>query len=151
MTSKERAALRARANTLEAILQVGKGGINDNLISQIDDALNVRDLIKIRVLLETAPEQPKELAGRLAEATHSDVVQVIGGVIVLYRELKEAPKPKAKAKKAAKPVKKGKVVRGLRQRTADKEASRQQGPSRRGAAGRNRSEVKITQKRKKLR
>lgn len=135
MTSKERAALRARANTLEAILQAGKGGISDNLIKQIDDALNVRDLIKIRVLLETTPESPKSLAGRLAQATGSEVVQVIGGVIVLYRELKEQ-KPKAKVKKAAKPVKKGKVVRGLRQRNDDREAFYAKKAARRGA-GRN--------------
>lgn len=121
MTSKERAALRARANGLEAIIQIGKGGISENLIQQVDDTLNVRDLIKVRVLLETAPDSAKVFASQLAEATNSDVVQVIGGIIVLYREVKEKPK-KVKPKKMTKPGRKGKVVRGLRQRTDDKEA-----------------------------
>lgn len=132
MTSKERAALRARANGLEAIIQVGKGGIGENLLRQVDDALNVRDLIKIRVLLETTPEAPRALAEQLAQATASQVVQVIGGVIVLYRELKEK-KPKAKVKKAVKPGRKGKVVRGLRQRNDDKEAFYAKKAARRGA------------------
>lgn len=121
MTSKQRAALRARANGLEAIIQIGKGGISENLIQQVDDTLNVRDLIKIRVLLETAPDSAKAFANELAQATSSDVVQVIGGIIVLFREVKEKPK-KVKPKKSVKPGRKGKVVRGLRQRTDDKEA-----------------------------
>lgn len=121
MTSKERAALRARANKLEAIIQIGKGGISENLIQQVEDTLNVRDLIKIRVLLETAPDSARAFANELATATNSDVVQVIGGIIVLYREVKEKPK-KAKVKKSVKPSRKGKTVRGLRQRTGDKEA-----------------------------
>lgn len=58
MTSKERAALRAKANPLEPIFQIGKDGISDNLISQIDDALDVRELLKIRVHLEPAVRLP---------------------------------------------------------------------------------------------
>ncbi len=54
MTSKERAAWRAKANGLEAIFQIGKEGISDNLIAQLDDALDVRELIKVRVHLESA-------------------------------------------------------------------------------------------------
>lgn len=92
MTSKERAALRARANKLEAIIQIGKGGISENLIQQVEDTLNVRDLIKIRVLLETAPDSARAFANELATATNSDVVQVIGGIIVLYREVKKSLK-----------------------------------------------------------
>ena len=121
MTSKERAALRSKANPLEAIFQIGKGGINDNLIAQIDDVLQVRDLIKVRVLLETSPEDPRALAHKLAKATNSEVVQVIGGIIVLYREITEQRK-KEKPKKDKKPARKGKVVRGLRQRNDDREA-----------------------------
>lgn len=121
MTSKERAALRARANTLDAIFQIGKGGISENLIKQVDEALNVRELIKVRVLLETAPGAPKDLAFQLGEATASEVVQVIGGIIVLYRALPEKEK-KAKTSKDTKAPKKGKVVRGLRKRNGDREA-----------------------------
>ena len=73
MTSKERAALRAKANPLEPIIQIGKEGISDNLITQIDDTLDTRELIKIRVHLETAPESPKEFASKIAEATGADV------------------------------------------------------------------------------
>ena len=65
MTSKERAALRAKANPLEPIIQIGKEGISENLLTQIDDTLDNRELIKIRVHLESAPESPKELAQKL--------------------------------------------------------------------------------------
>ena len=85
MTSKERAALRAQANSLETVFQAGKGGVNDALIAQTDDALRARELIKLKVLLETTPEPPKAIAQKLAEATGADIVQVIGGSIVLYR------------------------------------------------------------------
>ncbi len=91
LTSKQRATLRARANTEDTIFQVGKGGINDNLIKQIDDALNVRELIKLRSL-ETSPLSAKETAQELAKASHSEVVQVIGTRFVLYRESKENKK-----------------------------------------------------------
>lgn len=85
MTSKERAALRAQANALEALFQAGKGGVNDALIAQTDDALRARELIKLKVLLETTPEPPKAIAQKLAGATGAEIVQVIGGSIVLYR------------------------------------------------------------------
>ena len=68
MTSKERAALRAKANGLEPIIQLGKEGISENLLTQIDDTLDTRELIKIRVHLESAPETPKELADNLEAA-----------------------------------------------------------------------------------
>ena len=61
MTSKERAAWRAKANGLEAIFQIGKEGISDNLIAQLDDALDVRELIKVRVRPGSpAPQPPKD-------------------------------------------------------------------------------------------
>ena len=85
MTSKERAALRGQANKLEPLFQVGKGGISDALIKQTDDALNARELIKLKVLLESAPEKPKEIANKLAQATQSEVVGVIGGSMIFYR------------------------------------------------------------------
>ena len=85
MTGKERAAWRAKANGLEPLFQSGKGGVSEALIKQTDDALRARELIKIRVLLETTPENPKTIANTLAAATESEVIQVIGGSIVLYR------------------------------------------------------------------
>ena len=62
MTSKERAALRAQANSLEPLFQVGKGGVNDALIAQTLDAFRSRELLKLKVLLETAPKPPREIA-----------------------------------------------------------------------------------------
>lgn len=126
MTSKERASWRAKANSLEAIIQIGKEGINDNLITQIDDTLDVRELIKIRVHLETAPQTPKELAPQLAERLDAEVIQVIGGIIVLYRKAdldKIQAKKKARGQGTAKAKAKKKVkIKGLRQRQREKEA-----------------------------
>ena len=104
MTGKERAAFRAQANHLEPLFQVGKGGMSDALIKQTDDALRARELIKVKVLLESSPITPRETADQLATATGAEVIQVIGGVIVLYREspeLKEKALQKEKNKKMA--------------------------------------------------
>ena len=84
MTSKQRAALRGMANTMEPILFVGKGGLIETLIRQADDALLARELVKGK-LLETAPLPVRDAADRLAEATGAAVVQVIGRTFVLYR------------------------------------------------------------------
>lgn len=120
MTSKERAQLRAKANPLEPIIQIGKDGISDNLIVQADDALDARELIKIRVHLETAPESPREFANKLAEKLGAEVIQVIGGVIVIYRKAdkeKINQKKQERAKASGKKITKKKVkIKGLRQR-----------------------------------
>ena len=86
MTSKRRAELRCQANRLEPLFQVGKGGISDTLIAQTEDALRAHELIKLKVLLESAPEKPREIDEKLAEATGSQVVQVIGGSMIFYKE-----------------------------------------------------------------
>lgn len=104
MTGKERAGFRAQANSLEPLFQIGKGGISEALIKQTDDALRARELIKVKVLLESSPETPREAANALSAATGAEVIQVIGGVIVLYREspeLREKLAQKEKNKKAA--------------------------------------------------
>lgn len=104
MTGKERAAFRAKANSLEPLFQVGKGGMSDALVKQTDDALRARELIKLKVLLDSSPVTPREVADELSEKTDSEVIQVIGGVIVLYREnpeIAEKLKEKEKAKKLA--------------------------------------------------
>ena len=104
MTGKERAAFRAQANHLEPLFQVGKGGMSEALIKQTDDALRARELIKVKVLLESSPITPRETADELAKATGAEVIQVIGGVIVLYREspeLREKALQKEKNKKKA--------------------------------------------------
>ncbi len=85
MTSKERAKLRAEANGLDPIFQIGKEGVTDAVIAQIEDTFNTRELFKIKVHLETSPEGPKEIAQKISEATGCDIVQVIGGTIVVFR------------------------------------------------------------------
>ena len=91
MTSKQRAYLRGLANSLEAIVHVGKGGLSDTIVKQADDALTARELIKGKVL-ETAPESARSAAEALAQATNSAVVQVIGRTFVLYRQSPDEPK-----------------------------------------------------------
>ena len=85
MTSKERAGLRSMANSIQAILQIGKNGVSDNTLKQIDDALEARELIKITVL-ETAGEDVRELAHEVAKEVNAEVVQYIGSKFVLYRK-----------------------------------------------------------------
>ena len=87
LTSKQRAQLRGMANSMDTILQIGKDGINDNTIKQVDDALSARELIKCRVL-ETSPKSSREAADEIAERIGADVVQVIGYRFILYRPAK---------------------------------------------------------------
>lgn len=91
MTSKQRAYLRSLANNLTAIFQVGKNGISDNLIKQVDDALEARELIKLNVL-ETSPDEITEIANLLAQKTNSDLVQIVGKKITLFRKKKKNSK-----------------------------------------------------------
>lgn len=112
MTGKERAAFRAAANHLEPLFQIGKGGLSDALIKQTDDALRARELIKLKVLLESSPITTRQAADEIAVAVGAEVIQVIGGVIVLYREspeLKEKALQKEKNKKKAAKLKKEKL------------------------------------------
>lgn len=90
INSKQRAQLRAMANGIETIGQVGKDGISDNLVTQVKDALAARQLVKYRVL-ETAPYTAKEAANELAAACGAEVVQVIGYRFVLYLADKKEP------------------------------------------------------------
>ena len=91
LTSKQRAALKSIASTEDTILQVGKNGIVDTLVIQVSDALKAREIVKMKVL-EGAMLSPAEAAAELAEKTKSEVVQVIGKKIVLYREGKKEKK-----------------------------------------------------------
>lgn len=84
LTSKQRAALRGLASKLQPVFQVGKGGIDETLIQATTDCLAARELVKLRVL-ETSPHTAREAAEILAEKTGSQVVQVIGRVLVLFR------------------------------------------------------------------
>lgn len=91
MTSKQRAYLKSIASTISPIFQIGKLGISENLIKQLDDALEARELIKVSVL-ETAPVSVKLLGIEIAEKTNSILVQTIGSKIILYRKKKENSK-----------------------------------------------------------
>lgn len=91
MTTKQRAYLKSLAMTMEPIFQVGKNSITPELVGALSEALAARELIKISVLKNCA-DDPKELAQILAERTRSQVVQVIGKKIVLYKEGKDKNK-----------------------------------------------------------
>ncbi len=88
ITSKQRAYLRGLANTIEPIFQIGKNGINENLISQLSDALEARELIKVTVL-ETAFMETREACEECAKLTKSEPVQSIGFKFVLYKQAKD--------------------------------------------------------------
>ena len=94
LTSKQRAQLRGLANGMETILQIGKDGLGENLIKQVNDALEARELIKGRVLDNNLDYDARRAAEELAKATRSEVVQVIGTKFVLYRESHSKPKEK---------------------------------------------------------
>ncbi len=91
ITSKQRAYLRGLANGIPTIMQIGKGGIGENLVKTVSDALEARELIKLSVL-ENSMETPREVANALAEATDAEVVGVIGRKVILYRESVEHKK-----------------------------------------------------------
>lgn len=85
INSKQRAYLRSLATSLQPIFQVGKGDISDNMTEQIGNALEARELIKVKVL-ENSMYTAREAAEIIAEATEAEVVTVIGNKFVLYRE-----------------------------------------------------------------
>ena len=91
MTSKQRAYLKSLAMKTEPILQLGKGGVTPENTASVEEALAARELIKISIL-QNCMEDPRQMAETLAERTHSQIVQVIGRKIVLYREGKNEKK-----------------------------------------------------------
>ena len=91
LNSRQRAQRRGLANGIETIFQVGKSGLSDQISKQVDEALEARELIKLRVL-ESSPVTSREAADQIAAEVNADVVQVIGSRFVLYRESKENKK-----------------------------------------------------------
>lgn len=91
MTTKYRAYLKSQAMTMDTILQIGKSCLTPEVTSAVDEALEARELIKIGVL-QNCVEDPREMASMLAERTRSQVVQVIGKKIVLFRQAKKNSK-----------------------------------------------------------
>ncbi|KFZ43769.1 ribosome assembly RNA-binding protein YhbY [Anoxybacillus flavithermus] len=88
LTGKQKRFLRSLAHHLTPIFQVGKGGVNDNMIKQIADALEARELIKVSVL-KNCEEEKEVVAEQLAQGAGAEVVQLIGHTIVLYKESRE--------------------------------------------------------------
>lgn len=91
MTSKQRAYLKSLASSLDPIFQVGKSSLTPQVTEAIGEAFNTRELIKVAVL-KNCMDDPREIAEMIAERTHSQVVQVIGKKIVLYKPDKDNPK-----------------------------------------------------------
>ena len=113
LTSKERAELRARANTLETTLIIGKEGVSDTLIAEADNQLTARELVKGKVL-EAAMLTPREVCDAICEATGADGVAVIGTKFVIYRfseKLQQQRNETGRAKRKATPVSKANPVR----------------------------------------
>ncbi|MCD7033023.1 ribosome assembly RNA-binding protein YhbY [Metabacillus sp. GX 13764] len=91
LTGKQKRFLRSEAHHLNPIFQVGKGGVNDNMVKQIEEVLEARELIKISVL-QNCEEDKDTVAEKLAGGAKAELVQVIGSTIVLYKESKENKK-----------------------------------------------------------
>ena len=91
MNSRQRAYLKSLAMTMDPIMQIGKASLTPEITGAADEALEARELIKIHVL-KNCMDDPRAIAATLAERTHSQVVQVIGKRIVLYRESKTKKK-----------------------------------------------------------
>ena len=87
LTGKQKSYLRSEAHHLQPIFQIGKGGLTEPIIKQIEDALEARELIKVSIL-QNCEEDKNDIATKLQEAG-IEVVQVIGKILVLYKESKE--------------------------------------------------------------
>ena len=91
MTSKQRAYLKSLASTLDPVFQVGKSSLTPELTEAVGECFNNNELIKIAVL-KNCMDDPRAIADMVAERTHSQVVQVIGKKIILYKPDKNKPK-----------------------------------------------------------
>ncbi|NLM74159.1 MAG: ribosome assembly RNA-binding protein YhbY [Clostridiaceae bacterium] len=87
LTGKQRSYLRSLANTIPAIFQIGKNGIDENVLKQFEDALEARELVKASVL-KNSVYTAREAADEISEAIEADVVSVMGNKFVLYKESK---------------------------------------------------------------
>jgi RNA-binding protein len=85
LTGKQKRFLRSKAHHIQPIFQVGKGGVNSNLVKQVEEALEARELIKVSVL-QNCEEDKETVAAELSTGSKAELVQVIGSTIVLYKE-----------------------------------------------------------------
>lgn len=91
MTSKQRAYLMSLAHDLTPLFQIGKSGLTPEVTAAVDESFNNKELLKITVL-KNCVEDPRDIASMLAERSRSQVVQVIGRKIILYKENKDKKK-----------------------------------------------------------
>lgn len=91
LTSKQRSKLRSLANTMSPILQIGKEGVTENVISQVKDALEAREIIKVTIL-KNSLYSAREASDEISEAIGAEPVQVIGNKFVLYKKSSKNPK-----------------------------------------------------------
>ena len=91
ITGKQRAYLRGLANNMDPIFQLGKNGIEDSFLNQLEDALEARELIKIKVL-ENSGFSAREASNEICDAIGCEGIQAIGSKIVLYKKSKKKPK-----------------------------------------------------------
>jgi RNA-binding protein len=91
LTGKQKRHLRSLAHHIDPIFQVGKGGVNDHIIRHIQEAIEVRELLKITVL-NNSGEDRQEVGAELAEKSGTELVQVIGKIVVLYKESRDNKK-----------------------------------------------------------
>jgi RNA-binding protein len=87
LTGKQKRYLRSLAHHLDPIFQVGKGGVNDHLIKHIEEAIEVRELMKVSVLNNNSDDR-EEVAAELASKSGAEIVQTIGSTIILYKPSK---------------------------------------------------------------
>ena len=129
LTSKERAELRAQANSIDTTLMVGKNGVTDTVIEEAENLLTARELVKGKVL-EGALLSPREVSDALCEATGAEGVAVIGTKFVIYRFSEKCQAERnqtGRAKRKATPVSKSDPVRkGIRARRAAEKKVREQ-------------------------
>ena len=85
ITTKQRAFLRGLGNALDPVMQIGKEGVSDNVLTSINLLLEARELVKIK-LLKNSDEDVKETANDIARKLDGDVVQVIGNIFILYKK-----------------------------------------------------------------
>ncbi|MBM7604774.1 RNA-binding protein [Metabacillus crassostreae] len=91
LKGKQKRFLRSEAHHLSPIFQVGKGGVNENMVNQISEALEARELLKVSIL-QNCEEDKDTVAQEIVKGTKAELVQIIGNTIVLYKESKENKK-----------------------------------------------------------
>lgn len=138
MTSKERAAFKTQAMQLDSIFQIGKSSLTPQMVDAIRDALKARELIKISVL-KNCLDDPREIAQVLSERTGSEVVQVIGKKIVLYKKNYELEEKRKRAAKRKAGTARNAVAKSTARQDGGKRgtagSTARQGSGKRGTAG----------------